>query len=106
MEPARDRHSPARRAVCLRQRALECSRREREGSPRYLDELPAAWRPGGVAVALVHESLLTCPGRENRLARLGVAIAIARNRTENCKIVRLHGARPAVRLEKRLHSVA
>src|SRR3954471_4610983 len=71
MEPARDRHSPARRAVCLRQRALECSRREREGGPRYLDELPAAWHPGGVAVALVHESLLTCPGRENRLARLG-----------------------------------
>src|SRR4051794_21175265 len=105
MEPARDRHPPARQSVfaSVHWDALDANEK---GGPDTWTSYQLLGTPGGVAVALVHESLLTCPGRENRLARLGVATAIARNRTENCKIVRLHRARPAVRLENRLHSVA
>ena len=58
VDAGRDRHSPTRRALRLRDRALERARRGRAGGPRHLDELPAARHFGRVALPLVHESLL------------------------------------------------
>src|SRR5216117_1383502 len=62
VETGRDRRSPPRRALRLRDRALECAGRRRAGGPRYLDELPAALHFGRVALPLVHESLLSRAG--------------------------------------------
>ena len=66
LDAGRDRYSPPRRTLRLRDRSRECARRGRAGGPRHLDELPAACHSGGLALPLVHESLLTRRGRPRR----------------------------------------
>jgi len=51
-----------RRALRLRDRALECARCGRAGDSRHLVELPTARHVGRVALAFVHESLLSRAG--------------------------------------------